>query len=272
MADPTFPRKIKVFELKHISYPEIAHNTLLSLAEKHLDKSWDHSEKTSPLSGAEKVLVGDFKSRLKKYLYKSAQGRYCCFCGIELQSHDGTKDLEHLIAKDGKKNVVFDLANLALACKDCNTSKGKKKVTIYAIDEDADVVFPQSSAYLIVHPHLDEWQKHFFLDKFRRVVAKESSHDSKGSNTLRICAILKKNAMRLADHFVWLTNDDETFDHWVEFYSLVNSKEKDEKRLKELTEFAHGLADALRAPEEPDDDAIEFALSDILERAELRAP
>ncbi|WP_137925843.1 HNH endonuclease [Cupriavidus sp. 2SB] len=272
MQNPKLPRKILKFELEQIPWSETEFNTLLSIAAKHKDRAWDHAGKDSPLDEAEKELVKNFKTALKNHLYSVAQGRFCCFCGTKLQSHDATKDLEHLIAKEGKEHVVFALKNIALSCKDCNVSKGRKKVTVLALNEgsdDPDNVLALSKEYLIIHPHHDEWQEYLYVDTFGRVTARDASVDGKGSTTLRICGIHRKNAMELADHFVWLRSDGKRHSDWVDFYSLVNSKETDEKRLEKLMDFAFGLADALRSPETPSEDTIDFALMDIIERAGL---
>jgi len=272
MQDPKLPQKIKDFELEHLPWSDVEFNTLLAIAEKHKDRAWNHSGEDSPFDDEEKELVKNFKTTLKRHLYASAQGRFCCFCGTKLQSHDATKDLEHIIAKDGKENVVFALKNIALSCKDCNVSKGKKNVTVRALEgttDDPDDALTLSEDYLIVHPHHDEWQKHFYIDRFGRVTAYDASFSKKGSTTLRICGIHRKNAMELADYFVWLRADEKRHSDWVDFYSLVNSKEKDEKRLGKLMDFALGLADALRSPEDPSDGTIGFALMDIIERAGL---
>lgn len=274
------PQKIKEFSLKNIPCDPVHYQTIFNLAKKYFGNTWNNAaEEKDPLTPEERILVDDFKTSLKKHLYFISQGRYCCFCGIELQLHDATKDLEHLISKSGKVNNVFELKNIAISCKDCNIPKGKLKVTIDSINEESDPIGLYSGDYIIVHPHYDEWQEHFYIDNFGRVSPINPSIDSKAFNTINICNIHKKNAMRLADHFSWLKDETKTFEDWVEFYSLVNRElgdseydRKNEKKMTALTDFAHSLADALNSSIDAGKDTIEFALGELLQKASLQEP
>lgn len=264
------PRTIASFTPERIPFSEVEYVTLLQLAKKYSSDAWNPTYES--MSGNEKKLVEDFKIALKNYLYKVGQGRYCCFCGSELSSHNGAKDLEHILAKNKKINLVFALNNLALACKDCNTPKGEKKVTVPAIDESKnDKVFLGTSDYVLVHPHIDKWDEHLHLDEYRRVLPNDERPDSKGSKTIEICAIYRKNAMRLADHFVWFGTDVQRYDDWVDFYSMVHTQIVDGKRLPELVAFAESFADALRSPDDTDAAAIEFILDELIQLAGLQS-
>lgn len=145
--------------------------------------------------GEDARLVG-FK-RLVKDIYYYEQSRRCCYCSIELQPNNKTKDLEHVIDKSGRPDLMFELRNLAVSCTTCNGGKKKKRVLIEGCAEEG---FPcDSKFYMHIHPHFDEWSDHLFFDEYLRVVPRKDS--SKGESTYSICNFNRLNAMRLCDFF-----------------------------------------------------------------------
>ncbi len=233
------PKKIKAFTFQDIGLSRDEYSQLRQLGLKHQGDAWDTRSKKSPLDDSEKKLVKKFKSELKDYLYTTGQGRYCCYCGIELQSHNATYDIEHVIAKDGRGSVVFHLNNLALSCKVCNTNKGLKCVT--SAPSDADCVWKSSDKYKLIHPQLDSWAAHLELDGFRRVRPKTKSGKAfnKASKTIEICMIERLNAARIADGVVWGKDEKK---RWEMFYVSLYVDDKKESRKR--AEFLKSLAES----------------------------
>jgi hypothetical protein len=141
--------------------------------------------------------VRKFKKEVKDH-YFHGQTRRCCYCSEQLQDHHGTFDAEHLLDRLDFPQFMFELSNLAAACKLCNGSKSiKSALTPGAPPPDA--VPTTSEAYRIVHPHLDEWHEHLEFDALGRIRPRHQS--SKGSTTIEVCGIGTLNQARLADHF-----------------------------------------------------------------------
>jgi len=93
---------------------------------------------------------------------------------------------------------MFELNNLAAACKSCNGGKSTKHILVVGVDDAA--IPTQSEHYTIVHPHLDEWADFLCFDLVGRI--KPTDGRSKGAETISICRIEKLNMARLADHFL----------------------------------------------------------------------
>lgn len=173
-----------------------------------------------------------FRDQVKDYCY-TAQNRRCCYCSSELFKSKRTYDLEHIIDKSTRYDLMFTLKNLANACVMCNGSKGKRRVlTLRSKVGDA---FPTvSDGYWLVHPYFDEWSDHFEFDQYGRVLPKNGS--KKGFFTYRVCGIHKLNSMRLADYF----SQPQGRPHenlLIQIYNPHNTKRKDQiALLKRLVE------------------------------------
>lgn len=225
---PITPKRIKGFTNLEFNISDNEFDVLKKLAQAHSQNIWGQSNASLKISDEELHLIAKFKASIKDYLFAIAQGRYCCYCGYTLEMHKATYDLEHIICKDGKRNIIFHINNLALSCKSCNTSKSTKKITIPGLDENEDLVFELSEDYIIVHPHFDDWDNHLLIDKYDRVLPKENSE--KGELTIKTCGISKKNAMSLADHFDVLRQSPEFYKNWIDFYIIFKSEEESLKR------------------------------------------
>jgi hypothetical protein len=123
--------------------------------------------------------------------------RRCCYCSFELQSHQWTFDAEHILDKDTYPEYMFELANIAAACKLCNGAKSNKSISSSG-DRFYEISY-QSHDYSIVHPHLDEWHVHLTIDGIGRIWPVQNS--AKGARTIEVCGISGLNAIRLADKF-----------------------------------------------------------------------
>jgi hypothetical protein len=228
---PIIPKRIKNFTNKEINIDDMSFKALNDLGLKHGQSIWSGNNHSAiGLTVVESQLVSTFKSNIKDYLFATAQGRYCCYCGCILEKHKATYDLEHIICKNNNKKVIFHIRNLALACKPCNISKHTKKVTLETINENDDLIYESNTDYIIVHPHFDDWGNHLSIDKYNRVVVNNSSN--KGETTIKICGISKKNAMSLSDFFDIFKQSPDFLNNWIDFYSIYESKEDNQKKTK----------------------------------------
>ena len=234
----TTPKTIINLTIAEIEVEQIDFNNLQALAVIHQGGAWDSTVK-SPLNAVEKKLVKAFKKKLKIGLFTRFQGSFCCYCAIELANHQGKYDLDHVVAKDGRSQVVFALENLALSCGPCNTNKSNKKSTT-SLGQDQDAVPLGGAHYLLVHPHYDKWTDFFEVDQYRRVNPKYSGPDLKARNTIELCGIDKLNAIRLAQHFDWVTSSAKRHRDWVSFYQDLYSP-SNPQRSKKLAKFATTL-------------------------------
>ena len=93
---------------------------------------------------------------------------------------------------------MFELRNLAAACKLCNGAKDDAEVLSDQGSQKIGGCFPAGSQdYEIVHPHFDAWGDYFRFDQFNRVVPR----DVKAYYTFRLCQMQRVNVARLADNF-----------------------------------------------------------------------
>ena len=141
--------------------------------------------------------VKAFREEAKDY-YHRFQGRRCCYCSIELGEHKAGYDAEHVLDKSTYPEFMFELRNICVACKDCNTAKSNKPVLANAA-RPAKIPSDQTD-YLILHPHLDEWATHLAYDQIGRIAPNAAS--PKGRFTIEICGIANLNTVRLASCFL----------------------------------------------------------------------
>lgn len=245
------PQKIKQFGHLDAKLTDNDIAELATIAAIYGAKAWGKDKEESPLNAKELKLVNTFRKKVKHYLFHVAQGARCCFCGYDIDENKGSHDLEHLIAKDGKTTLVFNLKNLALSCRSCNGPKFNKKTTVGPICPNSDKFHHTGCSYLIIHPHLDEWKDHLKYDKYDRVVSKNKAKYSKGQQTILICGINRKNGMRLADHFDFLSSDIDEKERWLEFYQVLADKDESKKKTK-FKKFANTLLNLQTDPAAPE--------------------
>lgn len=178
----------------------------------------------------DKLLITRFKKQVKSYYYYQ-QLRRCCYCSFELPKHQMTFDLEHILDQSTFRSFVFELNNFGAACKRCNTAKSNTDVL--AVPNTITSVPNLSSEYLVVHPHLDEWEEHFEIDKYSRVLPKEESR--KGKFTFILCKIHELNSLRLSDYFG--SHHSRTAEQWVTKFSSVTDTNQKEKHLELLVKL-----------------------------------
>ena len=97
-----------------------------------------------------------------KQHYIAEQQHLCCYCGLPDPSTHGLDwDVEHIVPRKLHPAFMFTPANLAVACRECNSSKGSKETLV----DPSTATYPSTAdAFLVVHPHLDEWTTHILRD------------------------------------------------------------------------------------------------------------
>lgn len=141
--------------------------------------------------------IAEFKSAVKSH-YHSVQLRRCCYCSIELLSNQQAYQLEHVLARAPYPQFMFELLNLAASCGSCNGAKSAKNVLAESLVGVPLLAIPAlSTDYILVHPHMDDWSDHLRFGEFGQIQAK----DEKGKETIKICGLVKLNAVRIADKF-----------------------------------------------------------------------
>jgi hypothetical protein len=103
------------------------------------------------------------KSQIREF-YRIQQRGLCAFCKNPLSLQAAANcTVEHIIPKSKSRLYVYP-KNLCVICADCNEIKRAQEV----INEDHEVLnnpeiamYPRSSgAFIIVHPHFDDWYEH----------------------------------------------------------------------------------------------------------------
>lgn len=147
--------------------------------------------------------------------YIAEQDFRCCYCRRQvLSKNKGDWQGDHIIARDNHAKFMFEPRNLAICCRGCNIEKSNKNV----LKNPARKTFPvNSSDYLIVHPHFDDYDEH--IRWFGLVCAPRKS--SKGEETIKVCGL-----MRFAADYAGLDTDmnDRRFDDLVGKLITTNNK------------------------------------------------
>jgi hypothetical protein len=123
--------------------------------------------------------VESVRREIKQH-YIVEQEYLCCYCGIADPSTHGLDwDVEHIVARRRRPEFMFTPANLAVACRECNVHKGSKETLV----DPACMVYPTTGdAFLVVHPHFDDWSEHILRDHLTY-----ASFTVKGSWTIKEC-------------------------------------------------------------------------------------
>jgi hypothetical protein len=134
----------------------------------------------------------NFRSVVRRH-YRSEQHGICAFCKgpVSLQSAANCH-IEHIVPKSRRLEFIFEAKNLCVICADCNEIKRSQETETKIPDtltkgDDAKLYPRSSKAFLIVHPHFDEWDKHII--KFGELYADLSD---KGAFTIAACILNRR--------------------------------------------------------------------------------
>ena len=114
--------------------------------------------------------------------YISEQQHLCCYCGLPDPAIHGLDwDVEHVVPQKRHPEFLFTQRNLSVACRECNGSKGAKETLV----NPRTSAYPSTSdAFLVVHPHFDEWSDHILRDHLTY-----AAFTDKGRWTIKECRL-----------------------------------------------------------------------------------
>lgn len=126
--------------------------------------------------------------------YIKEQQHLCCYCGLPDPSTHGLDwDVEHVVSKKRRPEFMFLQVNLGVACKECNGSKRDKETLV---DPSAAAYPSTSDAFIVVHPHFDEWSDHILRDDLTY-----ASFTDKGKWTIEACRLSRFNERAIGLRF-----------------------------------------------------------------------
>lgn len=125
----------------------------------------------------------DIRRAIKTH-YIAQQSTRCCYCDRHLGTINHRDwDIEHIVSRATHPFFMFEPRNLAVACHDCNGAKSDQRV----LRNDRRVTYPsEAGAFLIVHPHFDNYDEHIIYRDFIYVGKSE-----KGKRTIYVCDLLR---------------------------------------------------------------------------------
>tara|TARA_Y100000588_G_scaffold186400_1_gene200310 strand:- start:1290 stop:1940 length:651 start_codon:yes stop_codon:yes gene_type:complete len=142
---------------------------------------WTKEEQKEPLQA------------LRKYVrshYRVEQNAKCAYCrkDVSVQAPSNCQ-VEHIAPKEMYKKYMFYPKNLCVACADCNSIKWKRD-TIKPLSTGERKRYPSSSgAFLLVHPHFDDYADHIDIFRDRWYVDKTQ----KGHFTIGLCKLNQRS-------------------------------------------------------------------------------
>lgn len=168
------------------------------------------------------------RSFIRAY-YRNEQRGLCAYCKerISTQTADNAH-VEHIVPKSLHLNFMFEEKNLCVICADCNVIKRNQET----LNEVPDTLaarpaaaarrqYPRSSgAFLIVHPHFDNWDEH--IQKFG---VRYTDKTDKGIFTIKACKLNRyfHNNFDVDDEYL---NDDELHQMMSDWMGAPSSLQK----------------------------------------------
>ncbi|AUM69205.1 HNH endonuclease domain-containing protein [Pseudomonas fluorescens] len=155
------------------------------IAEKTSDPMFQHSHWST-----------DELQELRSYIrehYRREQKGICAYCKNPLSLVAANNaHVEHIAPKSLYFKFIFEPKNLCVICADCNIIKRDQETfntipnTVKPLQEDRErKTYPRSSsAFLIVHPHFDNWDDH--IQKFG---IRYTDITEKGAFTISACRL-----------------------------------------------------------------------------------
>lgn len=155
----------------------------------NLDKFSKTIKDNPPLEGEDwnKSCFAELKLEVREH-YSILQDDTCCYCKIKLRHAGYGEPIEHIVPKSDRPNWMFVPTNLALSCYPCNTKKNADN-TLSASGIGESIYPTSSSAFLICHPHLDEFNDHIHV--YHKYFLRPNSE--KGRQTFEVCQLYRLN-------------------------------------------------------------------------------
>lgn len=145
----------------------------------------------------------NLKLRIKGF-YISEQGYTCCYCqNVFPVTHKRAWDLEHIVSRHEAPRFMLVPQNLAVSCIDCNGRKSNKSVLV-SLQKNTASYSKNTSDYIIVHPHFDEYRDHIIKSGYFYTPKRGSS---KGRTTIEMCKLSRFASMHLPFGPRWDVDD-----------------------------------------------------------------
>lgn len=175
-------------------------------------KSWEHDD------------LKNFRSEVRQF-YRTEQKGQCAFCKkpISLVSAANCQ-VEHIVPKSIHIQFIFTEKNLCVICADCNQIKRDQETLgeiPNTIKSSTIKQYPRSSdAFLIVHPHFDNYDDHIKILHDKYYVDKTK----KGHFTIGTCNLNRELHKFGVDESI--LEDDEMSELESEFMSCTDHKRR----------------------------------------------
>ncbi|WP_315388124.1 HNH endonuclease [uncultured Stenotrophomonas sp.] len=123
--------------------------------------------------------------------YLAEQSFRCAYCrSVKKETHGLTWDVEHVIPKSTHAKFMYEPCNLAMACKECNISKGNKNVLTKKLR--AGQCMPTTpDSYVIIHPHYDAYSDHIEITNVDGKITHRPKNPHKGKETYLLCDLVR---------------------------------------------------------------------------------
>lgn len=118
--------------------------------------------------------------------YRREQRLKCAYCQNPITAISASgAHIEHIVPKSQHTQFAFEPKNLCVICPDCNEVKRNRSVTYTPLKNSQPKRYPRSSsAFMIVHPHFDDYDDHII--KANRIYIDRTL---KGHWTIGACAL-----------------------------------------------------------------------------------
>lgn len=136
--------------------------------------------------------LGEVRSYIRQH-YRTEQKGLCAYCKNVISVRSASNaHVEHIAPKSIYLNFIFEPKNLCVVCADCNEIKKNQEIfnltpdTLRSLPQGSPrQLYPRSSrAFLIVHPHFDNWDDHLLKFGLRYTDKSE-----KGAFTILSCKL-----------------------------------------------------------------------------------
>lgn len=123
--------------------------------------------------------LAELRSAIRHH-YRSEQDGLCAYCKNPVSVTSVMNcHVEHIAPKSIHREFIFEEKNLCVICADCNEIKRDQETSAEVHETIANAsgrkFYPRSSAaFLIVHPHFDDWSDHieklgsYYCDKTKK--------------------------------------------------------------------------------------------------------
>jgi len=129
------------------------------------------------------IELSEIRSKIKEH-HKLRQEDCCCYCCRNIYGEfNFVLDIEHILPKSKKTNLMFTQKNLSVSCKRCNMNIKGNDLSFLSVNLiDLPNRLFKSKFYKIIHPNLDRYESHLLLHHVqigrKRLIKYQVNNDS----------------------------------------------------------------------------------------------